>query len=577
MTIQIDLSTQFDLPSHLKLSLDQGQILLADERMIMLHIGAMGSLRKELIDTLGIERARGLLTRMGYASGVRDAKLSRKLMPDASDEELMRMGPKLHMLEGIVKVSPMKIDIDIARGKYFGDLIWENAYEAEVHIEQFGVHTEAVCWTQIGYATGYTSEIVGRFILYREPECCGKGDRHCRNVGKPVDEWEGDVEEELKYFNPEPIADQLLKLQEEVAHLRYSLDEETVLGDMVGNAPPFLQACEMLKKAGESNVTALLLGETGVGKEMFARALHSISARADKHFVAINCAAIPEALIESELFGVERGAYTGAQHSRPGRFERAHGGTLFLDEVGELSPAAQAKLLRVLQEGEFERIGDSRTRKVNVRLVAATNVDLQQAVDEGRFRADLYYRLNIFPILIPALRERQEDIPALANRFLEKYTALHGKRITGISAGALNALMNYDWPGNIRELENIIERGVIIAANDSRIDIQNLFPCVNVEQTQASAESPPSCAMEMPKSPGIDQLVDHLLDGAVPLDDLEERLLATAVSRAKGNLSRAARMLGITRPQISYRMKKRAKQLQQEEGGLPRKISYHLP
>ena len=174
MTIHIDLSKEFHLPSELELSLEEGRILLSDQRMIMLHVGAMGSLRKELIDTLGIERARGLLTRMGYASGVRDAKLSRKLMPDASDEELMRMGPKLHMLEGIVKVSPMKIDIDIARGKYFGDLIWENAYEAEVHIEQFGVHTEAVCWTQIGYATGYTSEIVGRFILYREPECCGK-------------------------------------------------------------------------------------------------------------------------------------------------------------------------------------------------------------------------------------------------------------------------------------------------------------------------------------------------------------------------------------------------------------------
>ncbi|MBV2120605.1 MAG: sigma 54-interacting transcriptional regulator [Candidatus Thiodiazotropha sp. (ex Ctena orbiculata)] len=559
MTIQIDLSSQFNLPSELNLSLEEGRIYLSDERMIMLHIGAMGSLRKELIETLGIERARGLLTRMGYASGVRDAKLARKLMPNASDEELMLMGPKLHMVEGIVKVSPIKIDVDIANGRYFGDLIWEHSYEADVHIDQFGVHTESVCWTQIGYATGYTSEIVGRFILYKEPECCGMGDRHCRNVGKPVEDWEGDVEEDLKYFNPDHIADQLLKLQEEVAHLRYSLDEETAPGDMVGSAPPFLKTCEMLKKAGESNVTVLLLGETGVGKEMFARALHSISSRAERNFIAINCAAIPESLIESELFGVEKGAYTGAQHSRPGRFERAHGGTLFLDEVGELSPAAQAKLLRVLQEGEFERIGDSRTRKVNVRLVAATNVDLQQAVDAGKFRADLYYRLNIFPILIPALRERDGDIPALVNRFLEKYTALHGKRTPGITERALSALRNYNWPGNIRELENIIERGVIITANDTHIDLPNLFPELSVDapvttQTQTStlAETP----TPQTNDHSLDRMLDQILDQKIPLGTVENRLLDRAVERARGNLASAGRMLGLTRPQMAYRLKK---------------------
>ncbi|MEJ2590803.1 MAG: sigma 54-interacting transcriptional regulator [Candidatus Thiodiazotropha sp.] len=559
MTIHIDLTREFHLPSEIALSLEEGRIQLSDQRMIMLHVDAMGSLRKELIDTLGIERARGLLTRMGYASGVRDAKLSRKLMPDASDEELMLMGPRLHMLEGIVKVSPIKIDIDIAHGKYYGDLIWEHSYEADVHLEQFGVHTEAVCWTQIGYATGYTSEIVGRFILYREPECCGMGDRHCRNVGKPIEEWDGDVEEDLKYFNPDHIADQLLKLQEEVAHLRYSLDEETAPGDMVGSTPAFLRTCEFLKKAGESNVTVLLLGETGVGKEMFARSLHAISARGDKNFVAINCAAIPESLIESELFGVEKGAYTGAQHSRPGRFERAHGGTLFLDEVGELSPAAQAKLLRVLQEGEFERIGDSRTRKVNVRLIAATNVDLQQAVDAGRFRADLYYRLNVFPLLIPSLRERRDDIPALVNRFLEKYTALHGKRIDGVTDRALRALMSYDWPGNIRELENIIERGVIIAANDTRIDVTSLFPSLDIEQPLASTPLPGQTAESAvtPQSPlGLDRMVDLLLDQNVPLATLENRLLDRAVSRTRGNLASAGRLLGLTRPQMAYRMKK---------------------
>lgn len=556
MSTQVDLTHDFQFPEDLHLTLEPGRIMLDDERMIMLHTEAVGSFRKELIDTLGTQRARGLLTRMGYASGVRDAKLTRKMLPHASDEELLLMGPKLHMLEGIVKVTPMKIDIDIVKGKYLGDLLWENSYEAEVHINNFGVHTESVCWTQIGYATGYTSEIVGKFILYREPECMGKGDSHCRNIGKPVDEWD-DVEEDLKYFHPDHIADQLLKLQEEVANLRYSLDVDTAIGDMVGSSAPFQQTCELLKKAGDSNVTVLLLGNTGVGKEMCARALHSVSPRAKNAFIAINCAAIPEELIESELFGVEKGAFTGAHHSRPGRFERAHGGTLFLDEVGDLSPAAQVKLLRVLQEGEFERIGDTRTRKVDVRVVAATNLDLQQAVEAGRFRADLYYRLNIFPILIPSLQQRQEDIPALATRFLHKYTALHGKRIPGISEQALEAMKDYEWPGNIRELENMIERGVIIASNDTMIDIPHLFPHVNIDSPllspAVSLDANPAVAAV---AGDINQLVDSVLNEGISLNTFESQLLVTAVDRAKGNLCSAARMLGITRPQIAYRLKK---------------------
>ncbi len=556
MSTQVDLSRDYHFPEDLHLTLQPGSIMLDDERMIMLHTDAMASLRKELIDTLGSERARGLLTRMGYASGVRDAKLTRKMMPNASDEDLLLMGPKLHMLEGIVKVTPLKIDIDIVKGRYNGDLLWENSYEAESHIKHFGVHTESVCWTQIGYASGYTSEIVGKFILYREPECQGKGDRHCRNIGKPADEWDN-AEEDLKYFHPDHIADQLLKLQEEVANLRYSLDVDTALGDMVGSSAPFLQTCELIKKAGESNVTVLLLGKTGVGKEMCARALHSVSPRVKNAFVAINCAAIPEELIESELFGVEKGAFTGAHHSRPGRFERAHGGTLFLDEVGDLSPAAQVKLLRVLQEGEFERIGDTRTRKVDVRVVAATNVDLQQAVDEGRFRADLYYRLNIFPILIPSLQERNEDIPALANRFLHKYNALHAKRISGISERALEAMKNYDWPGNIRELQNMIERGIIIASNGSQIDLPHLFPHVNTEsQPQAASEVDKQPVAPTPVEPDIDQLIKHVLDEGMSLEHIEGRLMTSAVQRAKGNLCSAARMLGMTRPQIAYRLNK---------------------
>ncbi|WP_334223912.1 sigma 54-interacting transcriptional regulator [Thiosocius teredinicola] len=557
MAREFDIGEVFHLPSNLKLNFEYGRIGLDKHRMLLLHAGAFGSLRVELIDTLGIERARGVLTRMGYASGKRDAELARKLMPTMSDEDVLMLGPRLHSLEGIVRVSPIRTDIDIASGHFDGEFLWEDSFEADVHKEHFGIHHESVCWTQIGYACGYTSEIMGKFILFREADCAGKGDRQCRIVGRPADDW-SDAERDLSYFKPDHLADQLLKLQNEVENLRYSLDDHFALGDMVGRSPAFLNTCDLLRKGANSHVTVLLLGETGVGKEMCARALHSLSPRANSAFVAINCAAIPEELIESELFGVEKGAYTGAHQSRPGRFERAHGGTLFLDEVGELSAAAQAKLLRVLQEGEFERIGDTQTRKVDVRLIAATNVDLQQAVDDGRFRADLYYRLNIFPVLIPPLRERVDDIELLSERFLGKYAARHGRRVSGITTPALEALKKYNWPGNIRELENMIERGVIIVGNDQQIDVPHLFPCVNIARREAApAGTAETGNTAQHKGDVLREVVDSALEHATSFEALEALMLETAVERAGGNLSSAARMLGMTRPQLAYRLKKR--------------------
>lgn len=557
MAGEFEISEVFHLPSNLKLNFEYGRITLDKHRMLLLHAGAFGSLRVELIETLGIERARGLLTRMGYASGKRDAELARKLLPSMSDEDVLMVGPHLHSLEGIVRVSPIRMDIDIANSHFDGEFLWEDSFEAQVHKEHFGIHHEAVCWTQIGYACGFTSEITGRFILFREVDCAGKGDRQCRIVGKPAEDWE-DAEHDLSYFEPDHLADQLVKLQTEVENLRYSLDDHFALGDMVGRSEAFLSTCDLLRKGASSHVTVLLLGETGVGKEMCARALHSLSPRAKSSFVAINCAAIPEELIESELFGIEKGAYTGAHQSRPGRFERAHGGTLFLDEIGELSAAAQAKLLRVLQEGEFERIGDTQTRKVDVRLIAATNVDLQQAVDQGRFRADLYYRLNIFPVLIPPLRERVDDIELLVERFLGKYAARHGKRVSGITTPALDALRRYAWPGNIRELENMIERGVIIVGNNQDIDVPHLFPCVNF----GKRETPLSGAMNITdtahnREEGLKGMIDCALEQSTSFEELEAMMLDTAVERAGGNLSSAARMLGMTRPQLAYRLKKR--------------------
>lgn len=549
-----DMPAIQELSSRLRFSFEDAQIWLDEERMILLHSSSFACLRKELIDSLGIERTRGLLTRMGFAAGTRDAQLVKKLYPEESDLEIIHKGPVLHTLEGIVKVEPIKINIDISKGVYDVEGWWINSFEGHVHRQAFGSEDGPVCWMELGYATGYISEIMGKFVLHVEMECTARG---CRYVGKTMDEW-GDVEGELKHYRTDPISDQLLELQSQVEGLRQSIPDEIAPNDLVGISAGFKDAWCFVRKAARSKVSVLLLGETGVGKERFARALHKVSERADRPFVSVNCAALPEQLIEAELFGVEKGAFTGATQSREGRFERAHQGSLFLDEVGELTLPAQAKLLRVLQEGEIERVGDTRTRKVDVRLVAATNVDLSEAVKEGRFRRDLYYRLNVYPITIPPLRERKEDISSLVQRFIEKYSVREGKRIAGITDKALNALMQYDWPGNVRELENVIERGVILTANGERIDAESVYirPSTLAVES-ASTHLDAAGVITFKDYDVVRSFVDYIFSNKIKLEDVENILLDSAIEQAKGNLSSAARLLGITRSQIAYRKKVR--------------------
>ncbi|HET7837681.1 MAG TPA: sigma 54-interacting transcriptional regulator, partial [Variovorax sp.] len=296
------------------------------------------------------------------------------------------------------------------------------------------------------------------------------------------------------------------------------------------------------------------LGETGVGKELFARWLHDNGPRAKQPFIAVNCAAIPAELIEAELFGVEKGAYTGAHHARAGRFERAHGGTLFLDEAGDLPLATQVKLLRVLQTGEIERLGADQATRVDVRIVAATNVDLPRAMQAGKFRSDLFYRLNTFPITIPPLRERQADIPALVGRFVDKFSALYGKKLRGLTDKAMREVVKHAWPGNIRELENVIERAVLLAPDHGDIEAAYLWS----SPSGAPVEGQLGAGGQITQSEAgsLDALCERVLEESIDIASLEQRLMQMAMQRAKGNLSQAARLLGITRPQLAYRLKK---------------------
>lgn len=536
-----------DLQKLLRFETEEGRIWLEEERMVLLGSIQMRALRKEMIESLGVDRAKGLLIRMGYVVGERDADTARRLRPDAPLFDVFSVGPQSHMMTGQAKVKSVAFELDDEEHVFHGAYEWENSFEAEIFLAEYGVSYEPVCWMQIGYASGFTSSFVGRRILFRELGCMGCGEKSCRIEGRPAEEWD-DAEELMRYYRPDRIADQLFDLQSQVTVLRENLTEAESFGDLVGCSPKFLEVRELLSRAAQIRVTVLLLGETGVGKDMFAKALHQGSARSDKPFVAINCAAIPKDLIEAELFGVEKGAYTGADNSRPGRFERAHNGTLFLDEVGELSLQAQAALLRVLQEGELERVGDTHTRKVDVRLVAATNENLEEAVKEGRFRADLLYRLNVYSVTVPPLRQRIDDIPDLVRHFIEKYSTLHGKAVKGVTDRAMVSLRQYQWPGNIRELGNIIERGVILAESGGEIGNDQLFPLL---QGASDADAPAG-----DQSRSLAAVADELLDRQCDLAELEQHMIAKAMEKSNGNVTQAAKLLGLSRPALDYRLKK---------------------
>jgi two-component system, NtrC family, response regulator HydG len=492
--------------------------------------------------------------RLGYVSGVRDAELAKKLPSNQSPEAGLMLGPMLHSFKGMVRVEKRKLEMDIPKGKFHGEFVWENSWEAQTHLEEFGVGEECECWSQVGYASGYVSNFVGKSVLFKETKCVCKGDQHCYIEGRLLSDWT-ESEIHLRYFKPENIAGKLIDLQEEVVNLRASLNKESLPDHIIGESEKFRSALDLASQAAAKPITVLLLGETGVGKEVFAHWIHDNSDRAAQPFIALNCAAIPNDLLESELFGVEKGAYTGAQQSRPGRFERADGGTLFLDEIGDLTPAAQVKLLRVLESGELERLGDVRTRKVSVRLIAATNVNLQTAVKEGRFRADLYYRLSAYPIEIPPLRDRKTDIPLLVHAFVKKYASLYSKRISEVTDKAMRMLVEYEWPGNIRELENVVERGVLLTAAGAQIGVQQLFASVP-ESLEKESELTTRGKVGQARNRTPDTLCDEILKDGIRLEDHELALMEAAVRKAGGNLSKAAELLGVTRRQIAYRLEK---------------------
>jgi len=464
----------------LELDPEGGVIRFAGQRALLLDAVAMGLLRQYLVEGFGLTATRAVLTQFGFAHGWRMAEAMRAEFKWDTDDDWLRAGPRIHALEGVEPGSGGALSKE--------GVMVVASYEAEQHLLHFGRAEVPVCWTICGLTSGYISRTIGKEVYVLEDRCIGKGDAACHHLGRTREQWGDERAEELRFFEPSRLREALdvslhrvtetlkaaeRKLREHRrALVRVARDVDEPLG-IVARSTAMRRVVDLASRVAKVDSTVLITGESGSGKERIARLVHEESSRAAGPFVAVNCGAITETLLESELFGHARGAFTGATQDRPGLFEAANNGTLLLDEIGEVSPGMQVKLLRTLQEREVRRVGENKSRSVDVRVLAATNRDLAHGVAGGAFRQDLYYRLKVVELHVPALRERRDDLLPLARVLLADAALRMKRKISGLAPGAADQLLRYEWPGNVRELENAMERAVALARG-SRVELEDL-------------------------------------------------------------------------------------------------------
>jgi two-component system, NtrC family, response regulator HydG len=467
----------------LELDTEGGVIRFAGQRALLLDATAMGLLRKCLVENFGLTAARAVLTQFGFAHGWRMAEAMKAEFKWADDDEWRRAGACICNLEGLFRVEPGTDDPLTKKGAML-----LASFEAEQHLLHFGRSDSAVCWTICGLMSGYLSRIAGKEIFILEDRCLGMGHSACNLLGRTRVEWGEERADELGFFEAGRLKDSLdvslnrvtgmlkaaeLKLRTRHRALTRVAQHAVEPEGIVAKSDRMAQVVDLARRVSKVDATVLITGESGSGKERIARLVHEESRRAAGPFIAINCGAITETLLESELFGHARGAFTGATADHPGLFEAANHGTLLLDEIGEVSPGMQVKLLRVLQEREIRRVGENKNRQVDVRVVAATNRDLSRGVADGGFRQDLYYRLKVVELNVPPLRERRDDILPLARVLLADAAVRMGRKISGIAPSTADQLVRYEWPGNVRELENAMERAVALTRG-SRVELEDL-------------------------------------------------------------------------------------------------------
>jgi two-component system, NtrC family, response regulator HydG len=535
-------SEDLDHKELLELDPEGGVIRFAGHRALLMDAMAVGLLRKYLVENFGLTAARTLLTQFGFAHGWRLAEAMRAEFKWTDDDAWRHAGPRLCNLAGFFRVEPGRGDPLTKEG---ATLL--ASYEAEQHLLHFGRADSAVCWTICGLMSGYLSHTAGKDIFVLEDRCLGKGDAACNLRGRTRDGWGDEHAEELGFYEPGRlqesldvslyrVTETLKKAEAKLRTRRRALARvaaEVIEPDgLVARSPSMRKVVDLARRVAKVDVTLLLAGESGVGKERVARLVHDASTRAGGPFVAVNCGAITETLLESELFGHTRGAFTGATADRPGLFEAANRGTLLLDEVGEVSPAMQVKLLRVLQEREIRRVGENKSRKVDVRVVAASNRDLADEVSDGAFRQDLYYRLKVVELRVPPLRERRDDILPLARVLLGNAALRMKRKVEGLAPATADQLLRYEWPGNVRELENAMERAVALAQG-RRVELEDL-----PEEVRRAA-------------------APVVVTGEVrPLSDIEKDYILAALDRNQGNQTQTAAQLRIGSATLYRKLKR---------------------
>jgi len=520
---------------------EEGVIRFAGQRALIIDATAKGNLRKELIKHFGLRTARAILTRFGFVQGWRMAEAMQELFQWESEDDWHHAGGRVHMLEGMYRLGPGAPGSLTKEG-----LSLVASYEAEQHIAHLGRSDASVCWTICGLTSGYLSRAMGKEIYVLEERCIGRGDAACHLLGRTLEEWGDDRTEELHFYRVENLQEWLepslhritehlqeteRKLQEKKRVLtRVAPEAEDPLG-MIARSAPMRRIIDLARRIAKVDSTVLITGESGTGKELIARLVHEESARVTGPFIAVNCGAITESLLESELFGHVRGAFTGAAQERIGLFEAANGGTLLLDEIGDVSSGMQVKLLRVLQEREIRRVGENKSRPVNVRVMAATNRELAADIAAGRFRKDLYYRLNVVQLHVPPLRNRREDLLPLARVLLVDAADRIKRPVTGLSPRAADQLFRYDWPGNVRELENAIERAVALGRSNL-IDVDDL---------------PEEVRQAIP--------IPSVLGPLKALAEIEKDYIVAVLDLNRGNRTRTAQQLGIGSATLSRKLK----------------------
>ncbi len=531
------------------LEFTEGRIFLRGRRLVLHPLHAFAHVRKDLVDMVGSEGARRLLTRFGFFWGNADAAAMTRIFHWDSLEEWIKAGPRMHSLQGVTRSVVKSLDLDQANHRFRMEVNWYHSGEAEEHLLELGPADECVCWMLTGYASGYASFCLKTKIYFIEQQCLAKGDALCSAIG--VDEASGgdmikDVlpyYEEVEHIQPQimELTTQLRQKDRQLARQRRRLAafDRVQRADLVEvHSKAFRRALELADRVARFDSAVLITGESGAGKEVLARYVHNASGRAKHQFLPINCGALPETLLESELFGHKAGAFTGAIHDRVGLFEQADKGTIFLDEIGDISPALQVKLLRVLQEKQIIRVGDNKTRSVDVRIMAATNRDLPQAIQRGSFREDLFYRLAVVEIEVPPLRERPEDILPLARHFVHQLAQSLKLPNLRLAPTCLDYLSAYHWPGNVRELQNALERAAVLTRDG----------CISPEYLPPAVLNTPS--------------LTEAATGSFTrtLEQVQNDYIRAVLRLTDDNRSRAAKILGISPATLWRKLKRIAPQ-----------------